>query len=196
MSSVVKDLTDIGLIKPDRFIPDNVIYETIMGSVAYGVSGDTSDMDVYGVCIPSKEIIFPHLAGHIHGFGRERKEFHQFQQVGIKTQDKVYDLSIYNIVKYFQLCLENNPNMIDSLFTPHFCVLHITSVGGMMRDARRMFLHKGAWHKFKGYAYSQLHKMKCGQDALDLIKFEESIQVDHKTKFSDVLQEMTDRGLI
>ena len=29
----------------------------------------------------------------------------------------------------------------------------------MIRDARRLFLHKGAWWKFKGYAYSQLHKM-------------------------------------
>jgi hypothetical protein len=29
----------------------------------------------------------------------------------------------------------------------------------MVRDRRRDFLHKGAWHKFKGYSYSQLHKM-------------------------------------
>ena len=29
-----------------------------------------------------------------------------------------------------------------------------------MRENRRIFLHKGAWHKFKGYAYSQLHKME------------------------------------
>ena len=28
-----------------------------------------------------------------------------------------------------------------------------------MRENRRLFLHKGAWPKFKGYAYSQLHKL-------------------------------------
>jgi hypothetical protein len=30
----------------------------------------------------------------------------------------------------------------------------------MIRDKRRSFLHKGCWHKFKGYAYSQLHKIR------------------------------------
>lgn len=55
--------------------------------------------------------------------------------------------------------MDNNPNMIDSLFTPEFCVLHITKIGTMVRENRKLFLHKGSWHKFKGYAYSQLHKM-------------------------------------
>lgn len=165
MASTVKRLTKLGLIKPPNFLPDNVHYETIMGSVAYGVSSDTSDMDVYGFCIPPKELIFPHLAGEIEGFGRQKKRFEQYQQHHIVDESEMggkgreYDLSIYNIVKYFSLCMENNPNMIDSLWTPQECVLHITKVGNMVRDNRRMFLHKGAWHKFRGYAYSQLHKM-------------------------------------
>jgi uncharacterized protein len=29
----------------------------------------------------------------------------------------------------------------------------------MVRENRRLFLHKGAWSKFKNYAYSQLHKL-------------------------------------
>ena len=49
--------------------------------------------------------------------------------------------------------------MIDSLFTPRRCVLYSTEIGEMVRDRRKMFLHKGAWHKFKGYAYSQFHKI-------------------------------------
>lgn len=165
MASTVQRLTKLGLIKPPSFLPSNVMYETIMGSVAYGVSSDTSDMDVYGFCIPSKELIFPHLAGEIEGFGRQKKRFEQYQQHHIIDESEMggkgreYDLSIYNIVKYFSLCMENNPNMIDSLWTPQECVLHITKVGNMVRDNRRMFLHKGSWHKFRGYAYSQLHKM-------------------------------------
>jgi predicted nucleotidyltransferase len=61
-------------------------------------------------------------------------------------------------VKYFQLCMENNPNMIDSLFTPEFCVLHSTRISTLLREKRKMFLHKGHWPKFKGYAYQQMHK--------------------------------------
>ena len=166
MPSTVQELTERQLVRPPSFLPQNTMYETIMGSVAYGVSSDTSDMDVYGFCMPPKNNIFPHLAGEIFGFGRQVQRFEQWQQHHIEDKDalrgkgRVYDLTVYSIVRYFQLCLENNPNMIDSLFTPHDCVLHITKIGEMVRGARRMFLHKGSWPKFKGYAYAQLHKMK------------------------------------
>jgi hypothetical protein len=63
-------------------------------------------------------------------------------------------------VKFFQLALENNPNVIDSLFTPRRCVLSSTAVGEYIREHRTAFLHKGAWHKFKGYAYSQLDTIR------------------------------------
>jgi predicted nucleotidyltransferase len=137
-----------------------------MGSIAYGVSSDQSDHDIYGFCIPPKEEVFPHLNGEIPGFGEPKKRFEQFQQSHIDDPSAQggkgieYDLTIYSIVKYMSLCMECNPNMIDSLFTPQECVLHITQVGTMVREARHLFLHKGAWPKFKGYAYAQLHKMR------------------------------------
>lgn len=171
MTSVIKKLADAKLITPPKFLADNVCYETITGSVAYGVSTDTSDVDVYGYCIPPKDIIFPHLAGHIEGFGRTRNKFDQFQQHHIHCpsevgKEKDYDVAIYNIVKYFQLCMDCNPNMVDSLFSPRDCILTSTSIHEMVRANRSIFLHKGAWHKYKGYAYSQLHKIR-NRDQLD-----------------------------
>jgi len=166
MTSTVKTLTRKGLLHAPSFLPDAVQYETVMGSVAYGVSTDTSDFDVYGFCIPPKEMVFPHLAGEIPGFGRQIQRFEVFQQHHVLDKEALggkgrsYDLSVYSVVKYFQLCMENNPNMLDSLFTPDRCVLHLTPVGQMVRENRRIFLHKGVWHKFKGYAYAQVHKMK------------------------------------
>lgn len=158
-------LTDQGLARPPRWLPSNVQYETIMGSVAYGVSSDSSDLDVYGWAIPPKEDIFPHLRGEILGFGRAGKRFEVFQEHHIRDRDalsgrgRTYDLTIFGIVKFFALAMENNPNVIDSLFTPAICVLHSTRAGNLVRENRRIFLHKGAWPKFKGYAYSQLHKL-------------------------------------
>jgi predicted nucleotidyltransferase len=107
-------------------------------------------------------MVFPHLAGEIQGFGRQKKKFEQYQQHHVYRQDnkKEYDLSIYSIVKYFQLCMDNNPNMIDSLFVPQRCVLYCSKIGNMVRERRRDFLHKGSWHKFKGYSFSQVNKMK------------------------------------
>lgn len=166
MTSTVKELTRKGLVRPPSFLPESVQYETIMGSMAYGVSNESSDMDVYGFCIPPKDMIFPHLRGEIPGFGRQIQRFDAWQEHHIKDPQAVggkgreYDLSVYSIVKFFQLCLENNPNMLDSLFTPENCVLHVTPVGQMVRENRRIFLHKGSWHKFKGYAYAQVHRMR------------------------------------
>ncbi len=163
--STLQRLTDRGLIKPPRWLPGNVQYETIMGSVAYGIASDTSDMDVYGWAIPPKEDVFPHLRGEIPGFGTPAPRFQQFQQHHVHDPDaqaghgRTYDLTIYGVVKFFALAMENNPNVIDSLFTPVNCVLHSTRVGDLVRENRRIFLHRGSWSKFKNYAYSQLHKL-------------------------------------
>lgn len=161
MGSIVDYLMKRQLVTPPPHIKNTVQYEVMMGSVAYGVSSDTSDMDVYGFSIPPKNVVFPHLEGEIQGFGRQHKRFDQWQAHHIKdpSNDQEYDVTIYNIVKYFQLCMENNPNMIDSLFVPRRCVLHSTQIGEHVREHRKEFLHKGSWHKFKGYAYSQVHKM-------------------------------------
>jgi predicted nucleotidyltransferase len=94
------------------------------------------------------------------GFGRQIQRFEQYTQHGIKVSDsKKYDFSIFSIVKYFQLCMDNNPNMVDTLYVPYECILHTTQIGKMVRDSADIFLHKGAFHKFLGYAHSQLHKM-------------------------------------
>ena len=163
--STLQRLTDRGLVKPPRWLPANVQYETIMGSMAYGVSTDDSDFDVYGWAVPPKDDLFPHLRGEILGFGRQHKQFEQFQEHHIRDADalsgrgRTYDVTVFGIVKLFSLAMDNNPNVIDSLFTPADCVLHSTRVGTLVRENRRLFLHRGAWPKFKGYAYSQLHKI-------------------------------------
>lgn len=186
---LIHNLEKKDLIHPPDFLADNTQYLCIMGSTAYGVEEDTSDFDIYGFCIPKKETVFPHLAGEIQGFGRQIKRFEQWQEHKIFDKEaqggkgREYDFSIYNIVKYFQLCMENNPNMIDSLFVPRSCVLHSTEVANMVRDKRRMFLHKGAFHKFKGYSFSQVHKMKLKSfKGLDKVQeFEQEHNIHPKT---------------
>lgn len=148
----------------------NTMFLTIMGSHAYGVA-DTSvhdsmpDYDIYGWSIPPKSILFPHINGHIRGFGPEPPNFEQYQihhvldQEALNGKGKEYDLQIFSIVKYFELCRQGNPNMIDSLFTPENCVIHCTQVGRLVRDNRKMFVSKEVWAKFRGYCMSQMKKM-------------------------------------
>lgn len=161
MASRINTLIKKGLL-PDApsFLRDGVQYEVMMGSIAYGCSSDMSDTDLYGFCMPLKEHLFPSMFGEIEGFGKQLKRFNNFQKHHVKDEEAriEYDMDIYSIARYFQLCSECNPNMIDSMFVPIRCILWITPIGQKVRDNRHLFLHKGAFHKFKGYAYSQLHK--------------------------------------
>lgn len=164
MASYVQKLKDQGLIQPPKWLSGNMLMEGVTGSLAYAVSNDSSDMDIIGLCMPPKDILFPHLQGEIPGFGTPGERFEQFQHHHIPSLDgrKKYDITIYSIVKFFQLTMENNPNMVDALFLPRRCILYSTTLYEHIRDNRHLFLHKGCWHKFRGYAYSQLHKIKNG----------------------------------
>jgi predicted nucleotidyltransferase len=162
--SYVKKLKKKGHINCPVFVSKQLQYEVIMGSFAYGCSSDMSDTDIYGFCIPPKDIVFPHTnANYIHLFDPVPHNFEQYQQHHIldmsATPPRNYDISIYNIVKYFKLCANGNPNMIDSLFVPRRCITHMSPIGELVRENRKLFLSKKCWHTFKGYAYSQLHKM-------------------------------------
>ena len=167
MTCVTKKLVEQKLIAPPSFVHENLAYETIMGSQSYGVSSDDSDWDVYAFCVPDKEIVFPHLSGEIMGFGNQIQRFEQYQMHHIKSMcgQREYDLQVFNIVKFFQLLMDNNPNIIDSVYTPDRCILHMNDVGKLVRDNRDMFIHKGVWHKMRGYAYSQLNKIGAKANA-------------------------------
>jgi predicted nucleotidyltransferase len=136
-----------------------------MGSHSYGVA-DTSaknkipDYDMYGFCMPPLDYIFPSKRGEIIGFGTAGPKFEQWQQHGIHFNNKEYDFQVFNIVKYFELCRQGNPNMIDSLFTPETCVTHCNDVGRLVKDNRKKFLSKLVFQTYKGYSYSQMHKMR------------------------------------
>lgn len=161
MASVVNRLDKLGLIHAPAWLPHNTLFEGWTGSVAYGASDDASDIDVIGFCMPPKDLVFPHLAGEIPGFGRQIQRFEQYQQHHIedKSARRSYDLTIYSIVKFVNLAMENNPNMVDNLFLPRRCVLHSTAIYEHLRENRRLFLHKGSYHKFRGYAMSQMSKI-------------------------------------
>lgn len=186
MSSIFNNLLKRNLITPPKFLENSIQYEVRVGSVSYGVSSDNSDIDVLGFSIPPKEIIFPHLSGYIIGFGQQPKKFEQFQKHHIfdNTDNKIYDITIYNIVKYFQLCMDNNPNMIDSLFVPDYCVIYSSEIGNLVRENKNLFLHKGSWFKFKGYAYSQLHKMDIKKANPESKRYESIVKYGYDIKFA------------
>jgi len=170
--------------------------EIISGSVAYGTSGTVSDWDIVGICIPRKEEIFP--TGYIEGFGKKRNRFRTWQKHHIDYKEKEYDICIYNIVDFFDLCMNCNPNMISYLYVPDNCVLHSTQVGNLIRENRSIFLSKLCWPRFKGYAYSMLKKLTSkkhkGLDKLRRFEFDHNISND--VTFDELINEIKRRNLM
>lgn len=155
--------TKMGCSPSQSWIVENIQYEAITGSFAYGMNSDMSDIDLVAVTVPPKEIIFP-FENRIYGFDNNFGKFEVYQKHHIPTEKSEYDVTVYNIVKFFQLAMDCNPNIIDVLFVPDRCVTKATSIGQYIRLNRKLFLSKKAFHTFTGYAYSQKSKIRTIED--------------------------------
>lgn len=197
MSKLINRLVKEKIATPPKWLPDNVMYLCQMGSVAYGVATEYSDKDIYGFCVPPKEMLYKPLNQFIPGFDTN-KEFQQWQEHHLKSSDgNEYDFSVYNITKFFALVMQNNPNMIDSLFVSRDCILHSTAISEKVRENRRMFLHKGAYHKFKGYAFSTMHKLNTKYEYIlkPVEDFEKKHDLNEKYSLGDIIEEIETRQL-
>lgn len=123
-----------------------VIYLTQHGSRAYGTNIEGSDYDYKGICIPSKQ--------YYVGFGKN------FEQQEFSDPDTV----IYEIRKFLSLLYNNNPNVIETLFTADEDRVFVSFIGEQLLEQRDMFLSKRIRWSFGGYAFSQLKKMSLHRD--------------------------------
>jgi predicted nucleotidyltransferase len=125
-----------------QWIKDSVVYLTIHGSHSYGTNIATSDMDYRGFAIPPKEYFFGY-----------QKNFENYVQ-------KEPDLTIFELRKFFRLALENNPNVLEILYTNPEHHIHINPIIESILDNKHLFLSKKAKHTFSGYAVSQLKRIQ------------------------------------
>jgi uncharacterized protein len=181
---------------PPEWLATNVQLLVVGGSHACGINTPNSDVDLYGFCIPPKSILFPHTAGYIDGFCDKPQRFEQWTQQDIQHKGKRHDVTVYGIVKLINLLVESNPNILEILFSPQWCILHITAVGQMVRDARHSFLSKQMIPKFFGYARSHVKDFtKSGLDPLTTaVRAAEDLHgIAHDTPFSLVESEVSRR---
>lgn len=163
LAVLIHILTERGAIRPPNWLPSNVYFLAEMGSVAFGASSGDSDKDMQGFCIPPKDLIFGHAAGFVQGFGEPFKPWETFHKAHVPDPDGRpydYDITIWSIVKFCELCRESNANTLDVLFAPQRCIRHSTPLAEHLRSHRRLFLNKQAMHRLRGYAFSQMRHVK------------------------------------
>lgn len=128
-----------------QFNPEECrIFEAIVGSKLYGTDTAESDVDYRGVCVPPMDVLLD--------------PFMNFDQKdsGFKEEDR----AIYALGKFFKLCANANPNIIELLYVPEKNIIFKTSEWDKIILNKGLFLSKKIKYTFTGYAFSQLKAIK------------------------------------
>jgi len=133
----IEDLKKSGLI----------FYETIVGSRAYGLHNENSDIDVKGFYwVPPEAYLglnppVTQKDGHI--------------------SDDKNDNTYYSLYKAFELLKTANPNMIELLWMPADVIqLRHSEIMDILLENRRLFITKQAYCSHAEYARNQIKKAR------------------------------------
>jgi len=143
----IKELTktkEYDFLREDKSLGNNgsnIILLTLGGSHAYGTNIETSDVDIRGCALNSKEELLTN------------KNFEQFI-------DNPTDTVIYSFNKLVSLLVNTNPNVIELLGCKPEHYIYLTPVGQELLDNKKIFLSKRCINSFGGYANQQLMRLK------------------------------------
>lgn len=118
-----------------------ILFECISGSRAYGLDTPTSDTDIKGVFYLPNEHFYSLQSDYI-------------PQVSNETNDIVY----YELGRFVELLLQNNPNMMELLATPADKVLYRHPIMDSLKPD--WFISKMCEKTFAGFANSQIKKAR------------------------------------
>lgn len=126
---------DIDHLRKEKLI----IFESISGSKAYDLDLPTSDTDIKGIFVLSKKDFYG---------------LNYVEQISNESNDVVF----YDLKRFIELLIKNNPNLLDLLAAPEDCILYKDPVMDLIRP--EMFLSKLCRTTFAEYAIAQIRKAK------------------------------------
>ena len=124
----------------NKHLGSNIIVLGLGGSYAYGTNIETSDCDIRGCALNSKEEILTN------------QNFEQF------TNEET-DTTIYSFNKLIKLLCSSNPNVIEIVGLKPEHYLYLSSIGKELLDNRHLFLSKRCIYSFGGYATAQFRRL-------------------------------------
>jgi uncharacterized protein len=120
---------------------ERVIFRCVIGSQAYGLAGEQSDVDRRGIFLPPADLHWS-LGGVPDQLENQ------------DTQETYWELE-----KFLVLALKANPNVLECLFTP--MVEKSTPLAEKLLAMRSTFLSRMVYQTFNGYVLSQFKKMQA-----------------------------------
>lgn len=117
----------------------HIIFECISGSRAYGLNTPTSDTDIRGV------------------FVLPRENYYSLNYIG-QVSNETNDIVFYELKKFIELCLNNNPNILELLNVPEHCIIEKNKI--FDRIKMEQFLSKKCEQSFANYAFTQIKKAR------------------------------------
>lgn len=132
-------------------IEQRTILLALTGSYGYGLGiPGVSDHDYRGIFIATQ----PYYLGlskielQDKGWAENKKLF--------PSLDK--DTSIYELKKFLDLAIDNNPNILELLWVEQY--EHLTEVGQVLIDHKQLFLSTKVRQTYAGYGYAQIKKLE------------------------------------
>lgn len=120
----------------------HIIFESVVGSQAYGTAIPGSDEDIKGVFI-----VPPH-------------EYLRLESPPQQLSDRKGDTVYYSLRRFLELASTANPNIIELLFMPADCVRYKSSCFELIETRREIFLTKAVYDSHIGYAQAQIKKAR------------------------------------
>lgn len=136
---------------------DYVIYRCIVGSRAYGLSGEASDTDYRGIYLPPADA--------------------QWSLTGVPEQleSPETEEAYWELKKFLILALKANPNILECLYTP--LVELATPPAQELLAMRELFLSKLIYQTYNGYVMGQFKKLEQDQRATGAIKWKHAMHL-------------------
>lgn len=132
--------SEYDFLRIDPNLGDHIILLGLGGSYAYGTNIETSDIDIRGCALNSKQQILTN------------QKFEQFS-------NEATDTVIYAFNKLITLLTNCNPNTIEMIGLKPEHYLYVSPIGQELLDNAHLFLSKRAIHSFGGYATAQLRRL-------------------------------------
>ncbi|MCK9369192.1 nucleotidyltransferase domain-containing protein [Candidatus Dojkabacteria bacterium] len=154
-----------------------VIFLTKFGSQLYGTNTPESDLDIKGVFIPSRDMMY---------LGEIPKSIQNESSNCKNTKDDI-DIQLYSIQYFFKLAKDGDTNAIDMLHAGSSVVLYSSLEWEAIHDNRKMFYSKNI-KSFLGFAKTQAIKYGLKGSRLASVKscieFLSCFHLDERVSFN------------